>query len=208
MADQTVDQLPEETAPSTDDELVLWDEASGTTKKVTLANVFALMRDTEWWEELGRTTLGSAGDTITVNNIGARRYLKVLIRLIPTGGTINALMRFNNDSGNSYAIQVSTDFGASADSVNASSLGIVTSAVSEHKFAIVEIVNDQADEKFVISRAIERGASSDGAGNAPDCRFLFGKWDNVAAQITRIDVVNGGTGDYNTNSEVVVLGHD
>lgn len=39
MADETINQQTEETAPTSDDLLLLWEVASATTKKVTLANL-------------------------------------------------------------------------------------------------------------------------------------------------------------------------
>ena len=66
-----------------------------------------------WWEELGRTTLGSSSDLITVASFTAKKYLKMYIYLTATGGTINGKMTFNNDSGassNNYAQVSSTTY--------------------------------------------------------------------------------------------------
>src|ERR1044072_8850270 len=72
----------------------------------------------DWWEELGRTTLGSAGDTITISPISARKYLRIFISILDTGGAVGPNLRFNNDSANNYAFRYSDNFGAAASTAS------------------------------------------------------------------------------------------
>ena len=51
-----------------------------------------------------------------------------------------------------------------------------------------------------------KAALATGAGNAPQRKELSGKWANTAAQITRVDAVNGGSGDFAVGSKVTVFG--
>lgn len=158
-----------------------------------------------WWEELGRTTLGSAGDTISVTGLTARKYLKVLFSVTDTGGTINAFVRFNNDSGNNYAYASSTDGGTIGTSTSTSSIQTSVASSASPIIGSVEIVNIATTAKRTISQAQR---SSNLASGAPSTHFGCGKWANTSDQITRIDLINGGTGDFAIGSEVVVLGHD
>lgn len=158
-----------------------------------------------WWEEIGRTTLSGAGDTITVSSIAARKYLKVIVHVLDTGGTITATIRFNNNSGNNYAYRRLTN-GADATSTSQSSITIAPDAVALDQYAVVDIINVATAVKMVISNSMSEGTA--GAANAPSQRLITGKWVNTADQITRIDVVNTGTGDFAIGSEVVVLGHN
>src|SRR5690606_7463419 len=64
-----------------------------------------------WWEELGRATVTSASSAITVDNLPPRKYLKLYVIAIPTGGTIRTQLRFNNDSGNNYASKIDNPTG-------------------------------------------------------------------------------------------------
>lgn len=161
---------------------------------------------TVWWEEIGRTTLGSAGDTITVSSIPARKYLRVLLSLASTGGTIVATLRFNNDSSTNYARKSSANFAAAADVTSENSLGL-SPADADDMFGEVYIINNASQEKLTISHLIIRETA--GAATVPSSRETVGKWANTSAQISRIDVVNTtGTGDYVIGSEVIVLGHD
>lgn len=160
----------------------------------------------DWWEELGRTTLGSAGDTITVNNIPARKYLIILANLTATGGNINALVRFNNDTGNNYSRRVSDNGAADSTATSASSIGAIDAVADGPVNVRMLTTNVAAQEKIIEFQGYRRGTA--GAGNAPARREGLGKWANTSDQITRVDVINDSTGDFAIGSEVVVLGHN
>lgn len=159
-----------------------------------------------WWEELQRTTLGSAGDTITVSSIPARKYLKIIIHCI-SSGAINALLRFNNDSGTNYANRVSVNGAADATSVSDNQINVVSTAASADIYSEIELINFATKTKLGRTTQVDFGASA-AASNSPLRRDLVLKWANTSDQITRVDIVNGGGGDFATSSEVVVLGHN
>lgn len=167
---------------------------SGTTSKV-------------WWEEIGRTTLSGAADTITVSSLPARKYLQILWSLAATGGTINSRFAFNSDSGANYAWQQSSSFAASTAS-NAQTIGSVSAAANAAtKYGQLEIFNSSSLRKLWRGFEFDDNAASAAASN---CNVVeaFGKWDNTSAQISRFDLTNVGTGDFAIGSSVIVLGHD
>lgn len=159
-----------------------------------------------WWEEIGRTTLETAGDTISVTPLPVRKFLLVLVSLQPTGGTINAYCRFNNDSAANYAYLVAVGLGAPASSTSANEFRIVSTAVAEDIHATIDMQNIAA--RIKIGRALTNEGVNTSAATAPTSRDSVFKWTNAADSITRIDVINSGTGDYAIGSEVVVLGHN
>lgn len=165
-----------------------------------------LASEARWMEELGRTTLASPGDTITINPITAKKYLLVLGFFLPTGGTLSIRLRFNNDSGNNYAYRSSIDGGADSTTTSTSSSVVDQSNANVTHFTVCDIINVANQEKQVVEQIAGRGTA--GAGNAPNRREIVAKWSNTSDQITRIDCINQGTGDFATGSEVVVLGHD
>lgn len=157
-----------------------------------------------WWEELGRTALVSAGDTISVASLPTRKYLMVLINLIPIG-SIAGVIRFNNDSGNNYAIRYDNNNGTTGTALNNSNIGNLNGG-NENVLAVAYIANIAAREKIVNVEIATTGAS--GAGNAPGSVELKAKWANTSAAISRIDIINIDTGDFAIGSELVILGHD
>lgn len=159
-----------------------------------------------WWEEIGRTTLGSAGDTITVSSLPARKYLKIIYYTSATGGTANNALRFNNDSGTNYANR-RIDDGSSSTNTSQTSINGGSGTDANPVFVVVELVNIANKEKIGTAMISSRGSA--GAGNVPTQRMTIFKWANTADQITRVDITNdSGTGDYASGSEVIVLGHD
>jgi len=158
-----------------------------------------------WWQEIGRTTLASAGDTITVSGLPARKYLMIIVAAQNTGGTINTAVRFNNDSGSNYARRISVSGGSDTTNASQSSLSMSSTDASP-RMLVIYIVNIATNEKIIETQSVEQNTA--GAGNVPTRIEGVGKWANTADQITRVDVINSGTGDYATGSEIVVLGHD
>lgn len=158
-----------------------------------------------WWEEIGRTTLGVAGDTITLSSLPARKYLRVLYSCLPTGGTIGINIRYNNDNGNNYALRISVDGGAdiTANTTSAPDYhGAVGAALQTGE---LNIINISGSEKLTYAHGETTVA---GVANAPTRRFAVTKWSNTSTQINRIDLINAGTGDYAIGSEIIVLGHN
>lgn len=161
--------------------------------------------DNQWWDEIGRTTLGSAGDTITVSGLPERTYLYIYVKLLNTGGTINGTVTFNGDSGANYAINRSNSFGAASTSTSTNGVSLNQATAAAPTFAHGIIYNISGINKVCAFDTIELNAA--GAGTAPSPRTTIGKWAN-SALIDTITVTNGGTGDLNTGSELIVLGHD
>ena len=160
---------------------------------------------TNFWEELADVTLSSAGDTLSSGTITAKKYLWVQVYTKATGGTIQQRMRFNSDSGNNYSERYSQDGGADGVITNDGEL-LLSAAPSTPAFTNMFIINNQSNEKLVIGHNVNQGGV--GAGNDPE-RFEFAhKWANTSNQITQIDIINTGTGDFDTNSFIKVWGSD
>jgi hypothetical protein len=159
-----------------------------------------------FWREIGRTTLTTAGDTITVSSITAKKYLMVLVTTLSTGGTTNAIMRFNNDSGANYASRSSANGGVDGTAGSATSMGLSVTASATTRVSRIEILNIPSAEKLMIGQTAETNTA--GAANVPGKAEVANKWANTTDPITRIDIVNIGTGDFAIGSECVVLGHD
>lgn len=159
----------------------------------------------DWWEEIGRTTLGVAGDTITASSLSERTYLKIIINVLATGGTIGIGIRFNNDSGTNYARRISDEGAADASASSQTSLLIGTTG-AWNQLGVLELTNMATSDKIAIGHQV--GVNTTGGGSVPRRQELAGKWGNTSDQITRVDIVNGGTGDFAIGSELIVLGHN
>lgn len=157
-----------------------------------------------WWQEIGRTTLTPAGDTISVASLPSRKYIRVIATLLATGGTITPKLVLNNDTTTAnYNRRTSDNFGAGAASAGAD-LFLTDAAAAQTQYLVVDIVNVATQNKLIISTGMTDG----GDGAAPATRKLIGQWEDSTNIISRIDLVNGGTGDFAIGSEVVILGHD
>lgn len=182
-------------------------DGSITTAKLAATSVTSAKVDFTtgiWWEELGRTTLGSASDSITVSSLPARKYLMLFVHLLDTGGTVNAGLRFNNDATNNYGHQRILN-GSAGGAGSLSNININPSAFAGQVFLNARISNIATQEKFLFGSSVN---AAPGAANAPNHLDISGKWANTTDQITRVDLVNSGTGDFAIGSQVIVLGHN
>ena len=159
------------------------------------------------WKEIARTTLGSAGDTITVDSIPARDNLMIIPYVYDEGSNqVYGQGRFNNDSGSNYANRWSRNGGS--DTTNNSQSEMITyfAGAAYGEFGIFEMANIAGQEKLLIDHGV--AADATGAGTAPKRHEGVHKWANTSNQVTRFDYINGGAGTFDTGSEVVVLGYN
>ena len=185
------------------------------TPKIKNANVTATKIDWAstganagiWWEEIGRTTLGTAGDTITVSGLPTRKHLRVIMVCSASGGTVDSSLRFNNDSGSNYRVSytVTSAPGSNVDTAPVTQVPIETATVSsgEVQICTMDIVNVSTwgkQYKYETSTGVAASAVTWLSG--------YGKWANTSDPISRIDLTNTGTGDFAIGSEIVVLGHN
>lgn len=135
-----------------------------------------------WWEELGRVTLGVAGDTISLTPITARRYLKIIATILDTG-TLAGAIRFNNDSGSNYATRGSTNHAASATSTSQSAInGFLAGADSG--LLVAEVLNVAAVNKWLVGR---EGGGKANAATPQSARppGATGQWGKCATRPQR-----------------------
>ena len=150
------------------------------------------------WVELGRTTLGSAGDNIDITSLPDKRYYMYLLHR-DTSGSTSARMTFNDDSGSNYSTRYASD-GTEYTATSQAYVSQHTSA-SQDSFTCGYIANKSSNEKLVQSWIV---------GNAsPPSRYeQFWKWTNTSSAINRMDIFNHLGGDFASGSELVVLGWD
>jgi hypothetical protein len=126
-------------------------------------------------------------------------------------GAAQALkLRFNNDSGNNYVHRYNADDAAETADNTQNGLVLGTSMVNleptDRKFVELYITNLAAQIKIVSGHTVLHGNFANGN---PNRKELSGSWVNTSAQITRIDaIVAGGSTEFATGSELVVLGRD
>lgn len=157
------------------------------------------------WVELGRTTLGSNGNSIDVTSLPDKRYYMLLFNGIPTTSCSDTL-RINGDSGSNYSWRVYVPGSGEIASTGTSALGgsYIASSDTSPRFHVGYYANLASNEKLEILQASSSGTS--GAGNAPNRREWVGKWANTSNAINRFNYL--GSNNFSTGSEVVVLGWD
>ena len=162
------------------------------------------------WVELGRTTLGADGDTISVSSLADKRYYMVLSDLWASGANINVHARLNNDSGSNYAQRESTTGGADATATNQTELPIDALSIKGTVFGVSYLANLSSKEKLWISHDVGNDDTfgSPVASTAPYRTEAYAKWANTSNAVNRIDVINTGSADFRSGSEAVILGWD
>lgn len=160
-----------------------------------------------WWEEIGRVSLTASGDSIGITGLPARRYLKIVGFLLATGGTVNAVLRFNGDSTNSYAWSLVSHAAAVSSATSTSSAALYDSTVVNNSSLLLDalIFNPTNTEKVINSTA--NSSSGPSAGSGVGFRSGVSKWSNTTQQINRIDILNtSGAGDFAVGSQFIILG--
>ena len=159
-----------------------------------------------FFEELASVDLGAAGDTLDTSSFTSKKYLWVQWYVSNDSGNINPEIRFNSDSGSNYARRKSGDGGADGTVTSASSISVAQTEDPDPRFCNMFIINNQSNEKLGIAHYMEQQSAS--AANTPQRSETVFKWANTSNQISSIQVINVGTGDFGTNSKIRVWGAD
>ncbi len=157
------------------------------------------------WVEIGRTTLGSAGDSIAVSGLANKRYIMILTDAIASGN-ITVRGRLNADSGSNYARRQSNNGGGDTTGVNVTEFiyGPGTDSATNN-FAVSYLANLASKEKLILNHSTK---TATGASNAPDRKEDVAKFANTSDAFDEWECRNDSSGSYATGSEVVVLGWD
>ena len=159
------------------------------------------------WKEVARTTLGSAGDTISVTDLANKRYYMVLTDAIASGNLYPELELNGDATSGNYRYRRAINGGTDSTGAYVALFPTNTPvATTETYFAVSYLSNLSTKEKIGMSNDVFSEASA--ATNAPTRQRHVSKWTNTSDAINRIDRSEDGSGTYNTNSEVVVLGWD
>jgi hypothetical protein len=160
------------------------------------------------WVELGRTTLGSTSDFITVSSLANKRYYMIISNTLASATSITTSFRLGNssiDTGTNYAWRSSNN--GAADATVTSTVGFTEGGnTSNNNFTIGYLANYSSKEKLWIHHAnVNTGT---GSGNVPNRYERVGKWTNTSNPMDIFSAANVDTADYASGSEVVVLGWD
>lgn len=191
------------------DGLLIKDNKLATNNSVVTANITddAVTDDKldypRWYQEIGRSTLSVAGDTLSITSLPARKFLRIVVYAL-NSGALNLTMRFNNDSGANYAYRYSSN--GSADTTAVSQTSMFLNLGTYDIYSVFEVTNVTANEKAVFG--MNMPVNNPGVTNLPGRLEIGGKWVNTAARINRVDVINSGAGDMAIGSSLIVLGHD
>jgi hypothetical protein len=157
------------------------------------------------WGKAGSTTLTSAGDSISVSSLPDKIFYMGLANTLNSGSTFHNI-QFNSDTGTNYAYRYNDNGGTDGTLGSNTSTLFGSPSSTTTSFSVGYIVNISGEEKLVIAHGINQ--STAGAGTAPARRETVGKWANTSVAINEIDFINGSSGDYDTDSNLSVLGSD
>jgi hypothetical protein len=156
------------------------------------------------WAKNETTTLDSTGDSISMTPTTEQKFNVVLNHCIESG-TINAQVRFNNDSGSNYANRTTENGATDSTATSSDSLVMHTDTASKDIFSIGYFINISTEEKLHISFSVDDGGAGAAAPNRFEC---VNKWSNTSDSVTRVDVINDATGSYVSDSNASLLGTD
>ncbi len=156
-----------------------------------------------FWEELASEN-GTGTTTLDSGTFTAKKYIWVQAYLDYSTGENNAFFKFNGDGGTNYAITRSQDGGADSAFTSNVGVGVNFATSPTNVFLNMFLINCSANEKLCSVHGV--GWITSGAATGPNSIEEGGKWDNVASQITQVEI----TSDANSSSTSIikVWGHD
>lgn len=155
------------------------------------------------WEKLGSTTLGSAGDTITVSGFTAKTFNQFLCHSLQVTSNVRMALQVNGDTATNYANRDSENGGGDTTATS-QTFHKQSGADTYDGFSVTYGINISAQEKLFITHQVGSG----GQGNAPTRMESVAKWANTSNQYTSGVETNNQAGDFNTGSNLTIFGTD
>ena len=160
-----------------------------------------------WGKNGTPSTLTGVADVITISDLTAKKFNVFLTHAISVTGNTQHKFRYNNNSNAVYATRYNVNGGSDNGLTSQTSFGPDPTGTNDDKFSVIYNVNITSEEKLSIAFGIAQNAS--GAGTAPMRIEVVEKFvPSPDAAITRIDLINGSAGDYNTGSNLSAIGTD
>jgi hypothetical protein len=161
------------------------------------------------WVELGRTTLGSDTEPLSVSSLPDKRYYMILSNY--SRGTVggNQICRINSDSGSNYSDRYSVNGGADGTQTSVTGMrmhGNLSPTTLIPYFTVGYTANYASKEKLFQWFTVKQETA--GASNAPTRAEAVNKWANTSNAINSIGFQGESAGTTKSGSEMVVLGYD
>lgn len=149
-------------------------------------------------------TLGSAGDTLDISDLGELKFNHILCHALTDGaGVINQRMRFDGLSTSIYAARFSTNGATDSTDTSASSMELNATGGDSDRLTVTYACVISGEEKLQITFSSIR--STAGAGTAPQRVEAVGKSTN-STTLDQVTIINDNSGDYATSSNLSALG--
>ena len=157
------------------------------------------------WAKLGTVTNESANDLMTLESIPEKKFNFLIAHMIDaTTNGVQLSLQHNNDTGTNYAYRINTNGGGEGTAGNITHWYNYAGAGLTNTFHIFYFVNIASEEKIATSFTMSQYFA--GAAYAPNRREFVYKWANTSDAISEIDNENTHTGDFDTGSNMSLLG--
>jgi hypothetical protein len=159
------------------------------------------------WEKLASDTLTGVADTVGTT-FTTKKFQMAMIHLVDQN--FNPRLRYNSNSDSEYAYRESANGGADTTQTSISNGGVIGNNGAVATFttlSIVYCIDISTEEKLTIMHSVNQNSA--GAGNSPARYEIVSKFvPSPDVSITEINAVNVGAGDFDTSSNVSVIGTD
>jgi len=156
-------------------------------------------------------TLSSGASSMTISDLTAVKFNQFLSRTLRPGtGTPAPSLRLENTTATDYATRYSWNGATDATETSATS-AIAYSGGSDKDqgmFVVIYGVNIDSEEKLQISFNV--AAETTGASTAPARGEHVSKMDTTTSsgQYTRVDIIDRGSDNFDTDSNLSAIGTD
>ena len=162
-----------------------------------------------WGKNGTSDTLASAGSTLSISDLTAKKFNQFMSHRMPTGGNFdNDDLYFNGDNSSTVnAYRTSTNGGADTTTTSADGIIITAGNAAWDYFHIIYMVSISGEEKLGILYSCIGNTA--GAGTAPNRNEITYKFvPSPDADVTEVAIIEKGSGSQDTDSNLSALGTD